>query len=176
MGYGTTFRIYFPRVSRPALDSDIMADSFDERAEREAGARFAPTTTAQSDALRDIETILLVEDDASVRELAVDILRSHGYRVLPAKNGTEALQLSLQHDGAIHLLLTDVVLPETGGRELADVLLRHRPAMKVLFTSGYTQETIASHGVLAEEIFFLSKPLTLTSLIQKVREVLAPGA
>jgi CheY-like chemotaxis protein len=119
------------------------------------------------------ETVLLVEDEAPVRGLAVRVLRNQGYRVLEAANGEEALSVAGEHAGEkIHLLLTDVVMPQMGGKELADRLKALRPEIKVVFTSGYTDEAIVRHGVLEPGTDFLQKPFSPASLAQKVREVL----
>ena len=122
---------------------------------------------------RGTETVLLVEDDMPVRDLAMRVLESYGYRMLVAGDGLEALQIGLtQHDGPIHLLLTDVVMPQMDGLELADQLQAARPEMRVLYMSGYTDGTIAQRGVLAPGISFLPKPFTIEDLTQRVREVL----
>jgi DNA-binding response OmpR family regulator len=121
---------------------------------------------------RGSETLLLVEDDTSVREFTHDILIAQGYQVLSAVDGEEALKVAKTHEGPIHLLVTDVVMPRLGGRELADLLQPRRPEMRVLFVSGYTDDDIVRHGVLAEGIQFLSKPFGMEALALKVRAVL----
>jgi PAS domain S-box-containing protein len=152
-GHGTTFKIYLPRVEEQldtfhALDE---ADSFP----------------------RGDETVLLVEDDPSVRDLALRLLRQQGYTVLEAANGVEALHVAQEHGGEkIHLLLTDVVMPQMGGKELADQLKIFRPDVKVLYTSGYTDDAIVHHGVLEPGTHFLQKPFSLKTLSHKVREIL----
>jgi CheY-like chemotaxis protein len=153
VGQGATFKIYLPREeegTRAPLHPPI-------------GAAALP---------RGSETLLLVEDEASVRELAQDILLDQGYRVLAAKDGVEALQVAQSHEGPIHLLLTDVVMPRVSGPALADQLRTSHPEMRVLFTSGYTGDVIVHHGVLEEDVQFLSKPFDLATLTQKVRSVL----
>ena len=118
------------------------------------------------------ETILLVEDEARVRELVREILEMSGYRVLEARHGAEALEISQHHDGPIHLMVTDVVMPQMSGRELAQRLAPLRPEMRVLYMSGYTDDAIVRHGVLEAGTAFLSKPFTPDALAAKVREVL----
>ena len=118
------------------------------------------------------ETILLAEDETSVLNLAAQILRDHGYQVLTASNGLEALQVSQEYGKPIDLLLTDVVMPHMNGRELADQLLIHRPDTRVLYMSGYTDNVIMRQGVLGPDMAFIAKPLSLDSLTRKVRSVL----
>ncbi len=152
VGLGTTFKIYLPRTAEKAL---------------------IPTThLSQMMTTRGSETLLLVEDETRLRELMRDILLSQGYQVLAARDGLEALQIAEAYLGPIHLLLTDVVLPRLNGKELADRLCTSRPNMQVLFTSGYTDNVIAHHGVLHEGVHFLAKPFELDTLARKVREVL----
>ena len=121
------------------------------------------------------ETVLLAEDEADVRSLAREVLEDHGYRVLEASDGAAALEVAARHDGAIHLLLTDVVMPGMNGRELAQRLMAVRPETKVLYMSGYAENVIAHQGVVREGIAFLSKPLTPEGLLVKVRSALGPG-
>ena len=118
------------------------------------------------------ETVLLVEDQAEVRAVILATLARNGYKVLEAANGNEALTVLENHDGAIQLLLTDVVLPGMSGRDLAKRLLIERPDLRVLYTSGYTDETIAHHGVLEPGMTFIQKPFTPTELLVKVRNLL----
>ncbi len=151
-GQGTTFKIYLPRVDGAV---DIVA----------AGPDLVM-------AGRGCETILLVEDDVAVRDLARDLLRAHGYEVLEATRGSEALLIGVQHAGEIHLMLTDVVMPEMSGRELAVRLAPIRPAMPVVYMSGYTDNAVVHHGVLDPGTMFLQKPFTPEALIRKVREAL----
>jgi len=113
-----------------------------------------------------------VEDELSVRGLAVQVLRENGYNLLEAANGNEALRMVQEYAGEIHLLLTDVVMPQMGGKELADRLKPLRPGIKVLFTSGYTGNAIVRQGVLEPGIDFLQKPFSPAALAQKAREVL----
>jgi DNA-binding response OmpR family regulator len=118
------------------------------------------------------ETILVVEDEEAIRALARRFLEACGYRVLEASNGREALRVSREHKGPIHLLLTDVVMPLMSGREVAFQLAPERPDMKVLYVSGHTDDAIMHHGVLGEGVPFLQKPFTRTGLTARVRRVL----
>jgi PAS domain S-box-containing protein len=153
-GQGATFKIYLPRVEEE-LDGVVQL--------RRDACSFPKGS----------ETILLVEDEASVRDLAFRLLNQQGYTVWEAANGEEALQIVHEHAGeTIHLLLTDVVMPQMGGKDLAERLKISMPELKVLFTSGYTDDAIVHHGVLAPGINFLQKPFSLGTLTQKVREVL----
>jgi two-component system cell cycle sensor histidine kinase/response regulator CckA len=118
------------------------------------------------------ETILLVEDALRVRAVVREILEMNGYHVLEARHGAEAIDISERHRGPIQLMVTDVVMPQMSGRELAQRLQPVRPDMRVLYMSGYTDDAIVRHGVLGEGIAFLSKPFTPDALALKVREVL----
>ena len=151
-GEGSTFTIYFP----PAGVSSKMESMH----------------TPQPLELEGQETILLVEDEPMIRALACDMLRSKGYTVLEAGDGPEAVQLAKQSETPIHLLLTDVVMPGMSGGNLAERLRLLRPALKILFMSGYTDDAIVHHGVKQEGAAFLQKPFTPDGLVVKVREVL----
>ena len=151
-GHGTTFRIYLPRV--------------DDRAEVASTVRSPETATCGT------ETILLVEDEESVRQLVKETLESRGYTVIEAGDGEAALQLALSRPEAIHLMITDVVMPGISGHELAQQLAKTHPSTKVLFLSGYTEDAVANPGALEHEGAFLQKPFTLQNLARKVREVL----
>jgi len=151
---GTTFKIYLPRAAETA---PVTARS---------------SVTVPPVPSRGHETILLVEDDDQVRGVAVGILRRQGYRVLEAPNAGEALMICEDHSARIHLLLTDVILPRVSGRQLAERLSAMRPDMKVLFMSGYTDDSVLQHGILESHVAFLQKPLTPDALTRKVREVL----
>jgi len=122
------------------------------------------------------ETILLVEDDAAVRGLSARALREAGYEVLVAPTPADALDLSTSTAGTIHLLVTDVVMAGMSGKTLADAISALRPDMRILFVSGYTENTIVRHGVLEPGVHFLSKPFTPTKLREQVRSVLDGGA
>jgi CheY-like chemotaxis protein len=121
------------------------------------------------------ESILLVEDDGGVRDVARRILQGLGYLVLEAQNGQEALLVSTHHPGTVHLLLTDVIMPGISGKVLAEQLVRSRPELKVIFMSGYSDEAIVHHGVLEIGAAFLQKPFSPAMLAQKVRQVLDAG-
>ncbi|MDX6385392.1 MAG: two-component system, cell cycle sensor histidine kinase and response regulator CckA [Blastocatellia bacterium] len=151
-GRGTTFKVYLPQI--------------EGHTEPEA------KPVVPSAALGGTETILLVEDEDVVRGLARKILESVGYNVLDANSGQEAFRLCEVHPEPIHLLLTDVVMPRTSGREVAEHLTLLRPGLRVLFMSGYTDEAIVHHGILDSSVEFIQKPFNPGALIRKVREVL----
>jgi DNA-binding NtrC family response regulator len=122
--------------------------------------------------MRGSETILLVEDEDQVRNLVRDTLRRAGYKVLDAAHATEARRIEGAYNGPIHLLITDVVMPKEGGRDLAAALAPHRPAMKVLFMSGYTDQAAVDGELLNHRPSFIQKPFTPSALTSKVREIL----
>jgi two-component system cell cycle sensor histidine kinase/response regulator CckA len=156
-GAGTTFKIFLPRIEADAEDAT-------------PGARVnLPGGT---------ETILVAEDEDGVRGVAREVLSLCGYTVLEARNGREGLAIAQEHQGPIHLLLTDVVMPLMSGTELAQHLSSLRPAMKVLFMSGYTNDTVALQRIATGEIPLLEKPFNTEALAREVRAVLdaAPGA
>jgi len=155
VGKGTTFKVYLPRV---------------DAAVETVGETVPPTT------LRGSETILLVEDDDQVRVVARGILQRSGYHVIEARNAGEALLHSEKHPTTIHLLLSDVVMPQMSGPELAKRLASARPDMRVLCMSGYTDDSIVRHGVLEAQIAYLQKPITPEALTTRVREVLDGAA
>ncbi len=121
------------------------------------------------------ETVLIVEDDDGFRKFAQEVLLLHGYRVLDAENGEEALKIGKEYEGPIHLLLTDVEMPKMGGREAAERLQPLYPEMKVIYMSGYTHNAIVHHGILEPGLNFIEKPFTPESLERKLREALDAG-
>jgi DNA-binding NtrC family response regulator len=153
IGKGTTFKVYLPRVN-DAVPASPAAE--------------APPPTEQ----RGHETILLVEDEPAVRQLAERVLSKLGYKVLEAISPEDAERLAADNGAGIHLLLTDVVMPGISGRELAKRLSARCPQMRVLYMSGYTYNVIAQDGTLEEGIYFLQKPFTPQVLTEKVREAL----
>ena len=149
-GRGTTFKIYLPQVDAPPDAAGVAATELP----------------------RGTETVLLVEDAAAVRAAVRQVLERQGYTVLEAPHGNAALALATAHDGPIHLLLTDVVMPGLSGRQVADQLKQLRPDTRVLYASGYTDDAVVRHGVLEAGIAYLQKPFTTGSLARKVRETL----
>jgi CheY-like chemotaxis protein len=148
-GLGTTVKVFFPRIEGEELQVQDAPESH------------------WGD-----ETVLLVEDEAGVRELMWKILTDHGHTVLEARHGRDALTVAAAHDHPIQLLVSDVVMPEMGAGELVDHLLAQRPDMKVLFVSGYTNDEIIRRGINQKQAAFIQKPFTAEELMQKVREVL----
>ena len=118
------------------------------------------------------ETVLIVEDDDSLRDIARAVLERLGYKVLAARDGQQALELARSHPDTIHLVLTDVVMPKMSGREVAKEVTSVHPEAKVLYMSGYTDDSIVHHGVLDAGVHFLEKPITPATLAKKAREVL----
>jgi len=152
LGHGTTFKIYLPVA--------VASETPEEVTERVARV------------LEGNETVLVCEDQSEVRGVIRETLRRHGYTVLLATTGPEAITLSRAHEGIIHLLFTDVVLPGLSGRRVAQLLAADRPAIRVLYTSGYTDDAIVAHGVLEPGLAFLQKPYTTDALLVKIRDVL----
>jgi two-component system, cell cycle sensor histidine kinase and response regulator CckA len=152
VGVGTTFKIYLPRDT--------------------TGLPAGKSSPGSVPVRRGSERILLVEDEDGVRSLTALVLRQHGYEVLDAKNGGEAFLLCERSTEPIHLLVTDVVMPNMSGRQLAERLADVRPLMKVLYLSGYTDDAIVQHGVIDASAPFLHKPFSPDGLARKVREVL----
>jgi DNA-binding NtrC family response regulator len=126
----------------------------------------------KEDLPRGNETVLVVEDEREVRKLTVGILKRQGYKVLEASHGDDTLAISEKHDGLIHLVLVDVVMPGMSGSELAKQLTLLQPMIKVLYMSGYTDNAIVHHGVLEKGMNYIQKPYTVDGLARKVREVL----
>jgi CheY-like chemotaxis protein len=154
---GTVFKVYLPRVEQPAKPAKK-----DDPGDNCTGT----------------ETILLAEDSDPLRAMAREYLESTGYTVVEAVSGKDALRRAAEFAGNIHLLLTDVVMPEMSGPELAEKLVHERPGIKVIFTSGYTDDAIARQGILDSKVAFLQKPYRPKDLARKIREVLqdAPAA
>jgi two-component system, cell cycle sensor histidine kinase and response regulator CckA len=153
LGKGTTFKIYLPRVESAKV----------------ATARPFPMPALP----RGAEKILVVEDDPEVRQLVSKALRGQGYEVLTANNGEEGLRtVATQQGAAIRLVITDVIMPRMGGQKMAEMLQADSPGLRILFTSGYTDDAIAHHGLIDARIAFLSKPYSIAALARKVRELL----
>ncbi len=155
-GEGTTIKLYFPRLA----EQRALPDWTDERSAR-------PKQSA-----RGHETILVVEDDEEVRKFTTEVLREQGYNIHAAPNGVSALRL-LEVESNITMLFTDVVLPGgMNGRQLADEALRRKPALKVLYATGYTRNAIIHQGRLDAEVELLTKPFTEEALVRKIRQIL----
>jgi CheY-like chemotaxis protein len=154
-GQGTTFKIYLPRIKE---DSELR-----------------PASPATVQIPGGWETILVVEDNDELRQLAASVLRNLGYTVLEAPNGPEAIQLFQAQPEAIHLVLTDVVMPEMSGREMVERLRQTHPGLRALYMSGYTDAAITRQGVLEPGAPFIQKPFGVEALAKKVREVLDGG-
>jgi two-component system cell cycle sensor histidine kinase/response regulator CckA len=152
-GEGTTFKVYFPVSSEEPTSVQAKA---------------------VTSGLRGNETVLVVEDDLTLRALDQKILEHYGYRVLVAATAAEALRICADRTQQIHVIATDVVMPGGSGRLIGDWILRHRPETKVIYMSGYTDDAIVRHGVLDPGTLFLQKPYTPEVLVRKIREVLAP--
>jgi len=149
-GAGTVFRVYLPRI-------DARAEAIHDRAVSDE----PPGGT---------EVILLVEDERQVRDVAARMLGYLGYEVLSADSGSAALDCSRQHAGAIDLLLTDVIMPQQNGKQLAERLVQERPGLRVLYMSGHTDDSIAHHGVLDAGVELIRKPFTHQELATRVRQ------
>jgi two-component system, cell cycle sensor histidine kinase and response regulator CckA len=149
---GSIFKIYLPRV--------------------EAAPEVEEQRVLPARELRGHETILLVEDEELVRTMLSEALRRYGYQVLEATQGSEAMRLLTEYQSPVGLLLTDVVMPEMSGQVLAERMVEINPELKVLFTSGYSDNAIVRHGILRPGVHFIQKPFTIVALLQKIREVL----
>ncbi|HEY7585201.1 MAG TPA: response regulator, partial [Candidatus Deferrimicrobiaceae bacterium] len=157
-GNGTTFKVYFPRVDDPPESASAV-----ERVSETIETR------------RGFETLLVAEDDGLVRDLLRTILSGAGYTVLEARDGVEGWEIARRHKGQIQMLVTDVVMPRMGGRELANLFANHRTGAKVLFLSGYTDDAIVRHGVLEAGVEFLQKPFRPADLVRRIRTILNDG-
>jgi CheY-like chemotaxis protein len=152
-GQGTAFKVYFPRVEQP-LDA-------------------IPSAIHAGPSPRGTETLMVVEDEPSVRHLACRVLRAQGYEVLSASNGQEALYVARDHKGPpIRLVIADVIMPLMGGKVMAEWLKTAYPDVKILFTSGYMDDAVTQQGVFEREVEFMPKPYTPATLARKVREML----
>lgn len=151
LGTGTTFKIYLPRCVYKST---------------------ASTAEIQKEPVKGHETILLVEDEPAILAMTKTILNKIGYNVLGAETPGEAIKLAREYNGAIQLLMTDVIMPEMNGRDLAKNILVLYPDIKRLFMSGYTADVIAHHGVLEDGVHFLQKPFNMNAMSEKIREVL----
>ena len=154
-GVGTTFNVYMPAVEAGAAD----------------GEGLRPHSEAES-SLKGIETVLLVDDEEDILRLGRLVLESKGYKVIAARDGAEAMRAAAAHEGPLDILVTDVVMPGMGGRQLAEALRARDPQLKVLFASGYPEDAIVRHGILQAEVAFLRKPYSRLGLLRKLREVL----
>jgi two-component system cell cycle sensor histidine kinase/response regulator CckA len=155
LGHGSSFGVYLPEAS----------------GERSKAVHLAPSALSA----RGRETLLLVEDEQMILRAAQEALRGFGYRVLSARDGAQALELSERTNEPIHLVITDVIMPGIGGRTLAERLAARRPNIRILYSSGYAENTIVDQGVLDDGVNFLQKPYTATALAKRVREVLDKG-
>ena len=156
LGQGTTFKIYLPRIDGPAVAPDVEETPMPAKG---------------------WETVLLVEDEGSLRAIAREILEEHGYRVIEAAGAREAIAMASRHPEPIHLLATDVVMPGMNGRALFESLVTARPELRVLYMSGYTDDVIAHRGVFESGNLLLAKPFTALALLRRVRAALGkPGA
>ncbi|MCX6356684.1 MAG: response regulator, partial [Candidatus Aureabacteria bacterium] len=151
-GIGTTFKIYLPRIS-----GAVDAAAHKGREDKLTGGS---------------ESVLLVEDDRSILDITSRALRSQGYQVITAENGKHALEVAKTHNGRIAILVTDVIMPIMGGKELADMLVATNKGMKIIFVSGYPDTSVVSQRIVKEGLCFLQKPYTVQSLLEKVRAVL----
>jgi DNA-binding NtrC family response regulator len=148
---GTTFKMCYPAIDEQPVEA---------------------TDPASSDWIHSDETVLLCEDESVVRRLVKEVLSDAGYSVIEAENGKQALEIAAAYDDSIHLLITDAIMPEINGRELAAQLMKTRPDLQVLFMSGYASDVIDQKGVLNGEFLFLQKPFKAEILLQSVRDAL----
>jgi two-component system, cell cycle sensor histidine kinase and response regulator CckA len=157
LGLGSTFKIYLPAVP--------WAETGEPTAE---SAAWGPVSSSNGSG-----TILLVEDEPALRNVTRVVLQKAGYAVLAAGNGAEALQIAEGHDQPIDLLVTDVVMPEMGGRAVAERLVETRPGIKVLYLSGYPADAVVRHGILHDSVYFMQKPFSIIALSRKVHQIIA---
>lgn len=155
-GMGTTFAVCLPQTAETAAQVRVAGTELPAKGGK--------------------ETILLVEDESSILKITKALLEMQGYSVLAANTPADAIRLAGERGGALDLMITDVVMPEMNGRDLAKKLQELHPQLKCLYMSGYTANVIAHHGVLDEEIHFIQKPFSLPDLAGKVREVLGEGS
>ena len=151
-GKGTTFKVYLPKAG-----TDIISDTEEQVADG---------------LLQGSETILVVEDDKTLLKMTQKMLEKFGYQILTAQNGIEAVEIFRGHDGPIHLILTDVVMPKMGGLDLTEKIQSEKPEVKVIYMSGYTDRAISDNGLLHKGVEFIEKPFAPKNLALKVREVL----
>jgi CheY-like chemotaxis protein len=153
IGKGSTFKIYLPRIKDSLSEEDKLSN--------------------RSEPLTGSETILVVEDEDALRKMACEVLTLYGYSTIEASDGKNALELvKKSKQNIVDLLLTDVIMPEMSGKELANRLLHKYPRLKILYISGYTDNAIVHHGILDKGISFLQKPFSPQALANKIREVL----
>lgn len=156
-GKGTTFKIYLP----PHEEQEAyLSQNMEESAKQKSTGS---------------ETVLLVEDEPSILNMGRSMLEKFGYNVLTAEKPNEALQLAEEYGRSIQLLITDVVMPEMNGRDLALQIAEYNPDLKILYMSGYTADVVSHHGILDEDVLFIQKPFSLRDLAEKVREALEKG-
>jgi CheY-like chemotaxis protein len=153
LGHGSTFKVFLPASQEPLTVQQIEGEN-------------GPLPKGS-------EVVLLVEDEAAVRHLVRQVLQMCGYTVLEAVDGLEAIRVAEEHEGPIHLLLSDVVMPHMGGCQLADKIRTRHPELRVLFLSGHSIDYVYEQGAQQTEFSFLQKPFTVGALAVKVREVLS---
>ena len=155
LGHGSTFKVYLPVTTDEVLTT--------------ASVDTVPTS------LSGTETVLVVEDQNEARSVICETLRRRGYTVIEANNGPDAIVKGRQHDVAIDVMLTDVVMPGMGGRRVAEVIRATRPNLKVVYMSGYTDSAIVDHGILEPGVTFVQKPFATDALLRKIRDILDAG-
>jgi CheY-like chemotaxis protein len=170
-GRGTTFQIYLPRVQEFVANEASIEEIAprESQALKESTSRIVPALETSA---KGTETVLVVEDQDGIRDIVRESLRRNGYKVLIANDGEEALQMAAAYPDPIHLLITDLVMPNIGGRELAQRLTPQRPTMKVLFMSGYSEQSALEIEATSQSATVLQKPFSLDALARNVRRVL----